>query len=106
MILLDFFFSLLLFQTEQQSGIQLVDISFVVPNIPSFFTGHPSMLTAFLRGAGIILTASQQCDNDDDDDDEHGVSYPGQIIFTPEHCQENLHILEALFTLLTKGGCL
>ncbi|KAJ7391767.1 hypothetical protein OS493_016054 [Desmophyllum pertusum] len=47
------------------------------------------------RGAGIVLTAPQQADDGD--------KYEEQIVFQPENCQENLRILEALFTVLVKG---
>jgi len=56
---------------------------------------NPSILAAFLRGAGIILTAAQVADD--------GELYEEQIVFQPENCQENLRILEALFTVLVKG---
>jgi len=57
---------------------------------------NPSILAAFLRGAGIILTAAQVADD--------GELYEEQIVFQPENCQENLRILEALFTVLVKGN--
>lgn len=87
--------SVMLLQTEEKSEIQLVDLSFVITNPPPCLLSSSSILASFLRGAGIILTAPQQ----DDDDDP----YEEQIVFQPENCQENLRILEALFTVLVKG---
>ena len=84
------------FQTEEESDIQLVDLSFVISNPPSCLLSSPSILASFLRGAGIVLTAPQQADDGD--------KYEEQIVFQPENCQENLRILEALFTVLVKGN--
>ena len=53
-------------------------------------------MSSFLKGAGIILTAPQLADD--------GEVYEEQIVFQPQNCQENLRILEALFTLLVKGN--
>lgn len=83
-------------QTEEKTEIQLVDLSFVISNPPPCLLSSSSILASFLRGAGIILTAPQQADDGD--------QYEEQIVFQPENCQENLQILEALFTVLVKGN--
>lgn len=84
------------FQTEDASEIQLVDFSSVISNPPSCLISSPTILSSFLRGAGIILTAPQHADD--------GEIYEEQIVFQPANCQENLRILEALFTVLVKGN--
>ena len=88
-------FCLLFLQTEEKSEIQLVDLSFVISNPPQCLISSSSILASFLRGAGITLVPAQDADDGD--------KYEEQIVFQPENCQENLRILEALFTVLVKG---
>ena len=82
-------------QTEEEGKIQLVDLSFVISNPPPCLMSSPFILASFLRGAGIILTSSQEADD--------GERYEEQVVFQPENCQEYLGILEALLTVLVKG---
>ena len=83
------------FQTEDLHEIQLVDFSYLFPNPPQCLKSNPSILASFLRGAGITQTASQR--------DDDGELYEEQVVFQPANCQQNLRILEALFTVLVKG---
>lgn len=82
-------------QTEDLHEIQLVDFSYLFPNPPQCLKSNPSILASFLRGAGITQTASQR--------DDDGELYEEQVVFQPANCQQNLRILEALFTVLVKG---
>ena len=91
-------FCLLFLQTEEKKEIQLVDMSFVISSPPPCLISSSSILASFLRGAGITLIPPQDADDGD--------KYEEQIVFQPENCQENLRILEALFTVLVKGKCL
>ena len=84
------------FQTESENAIQLVDFSAIFPDPPSCLKSSPSIMSSFLKGAGIILTAPQLADD--------GEVYEEQIVFQPQNCQENVRILEALFTVLVKGN--
>ncbi|XP_027045171.1 uncharacterized protein LOC113673023 [Pocillopora damicornis] len=83
------------FQTEEEGNIQLVDLSFVISNPPPCLMSSPFILASFLRGAGIVLTSSQEADD--------GERYEEQVVFQPENCQKYLGILEALLTVLVKG---
>lgn len=82
-------------QTEEEGNIQLVDLSFVISNPPPCLMSSPFILASFLRGAGIVLTSSQEADD--------GERYEEQVVFQPENCQKYLGILEALLTVLVKG---
>lgn len=82
-------------QTEEEGNIQLVDLSFVISDPPPCLMCSPFILASFLRGAGIVLTSSQEADD--------GERYEEQVVFQPENCQEYLGILEALLTVLVKG---
>ena len=91
-------FCVLFLQTEEKKEIQLVDMSFVISSPPLCLISSSSILASFLRGAGITLVPPQDADDGD--------KYEEQIVFQPENCQENLRILEALFTVLVKGKSL